>query len=152
MDTECKTKGEIEIFVRKHINDGTWQVVLQVVAGLLKGSSSDIFIRLLPESTEKNEFRMSFKTKTLTCWPAFDDKDLAVEVCKCLYESNDEQLPISQNKIEKIKFNSVDFSFCSLSPIDVAAVLHYVGRYPYTGGETTFTNSCKYLGLFYSLY
>ena len=26
------------------------------------------------------------------------------------------------------------------------------GRYPYTGGETAFTNSCKYLGLFYSLY
>ena len=26
------------------------------------------------------------------------------------------------------------------------------GRYPYTGGETTFINSCKYLGLFYSLY
>ena len=127
VDTEWKTKGEIEIFVRKHINDGTWQVVLQFVAGLLKGSSSDIFITLLPKSTEKSITFMSSEIKTLTCWPAREkDKYLAVQVCKCLYEINDEQLPVLQNKIEKIKFHAVDFSDCSLAPIDVAAVLHFL--------------------------
>ena len=123
VDTESSEKiGE---FVRNHINDGTWQVVLQFVAGLLK-SSSDIFIKLLPKLTEKKENPASSQPKTLTCWPAREDKYLAVQVCKCLYEINDEQQPVLQNKIEKIKFNAVEFSECSLAPIDVAAVLHFL--------------------------
>ena len=127
VDTECKTKGEIEIFVRKHITDGTWQVVLQFVAGLLKGSSSDIFITLLPKSTKMSEIGRASEEKTLTYWPATEeDKYLAVQVCKCLYEITDELLPVLQNKIEKIKFNAVVFSNCSLAPIDAAAVLHFL--------------------------
>ena len=128
VDTKCKTeKTIIERFVRKNINDGTWQVVLQFVAGLLK-SSSDIFIKLLPELTKKRTELISFKLEELTFWPATEeDKHLAVQVCKCLYEINDEQQqPILQNKIEKIQFNAVEFSKCSLTPIDVAAVLHFL--------------------------
>ena len=49
-----------------------------------------------------------------------------MQVCKCLYEINDEQQPILQNKIEKIKFNAVKLNYCSLAPIDVAAVLHFL--------------------------
>ena len=121
---DTKTNEGIEGFVRHHINDGKWQVVLQFAAGLLKNSlSSHIFIELVPESTEKRKS----KTKTLTYWPATkQDKDLAVQVCKCLYEINDEQQPVLQNKIEKIKFNAVDFSSYSLAPIDVAAILHFL--------------------------
>ena len=119
VDTESSEKiGE---FVHNHINDGTWQVVLQFVAGLLK-SSSDIFIKLLPELTEKEENPASSEQKTLTSWPARKDKALALQVCKCLYE----QQPVLQNKIEKIKFNAVEFIRCSLAPIDVAAVLHFL--------------------------
>ena len=121
---DTKTKEKIEIFVCQHINNGTWQVVLQFVAGLLK-SSSDIFIKLLPELTEKRKQCISSKPE-LTFWPAIRDKHLALQVCKCLYEIKDEQLPILQNKIEKIKFNAVDFNGCSLAPIDVAAVLHFL--------------------------
>ncbi|XP_067042454.1 NACHT, LRR and PYD domains-containing protein 12-like [Acropora muricata] len=110
-----KTKRKIKTFVCNHIKHGTWQVVLQFVAGLLR-SSSDIFIKLLPKPSEGT-------------WPATrkdgrKDKDLAVQLCKCLYEINDEQKPVLQNKIDKIKFKVVDFSYCSLAPIDVAAVLH----------------------------
>ena len=124
---DTKTKEKIERFVRKNINDGRWQVVLQFVAGLLK-SSSDIFIKLLPELTEKRKERIFSKPEGLTFWPATkEDKHLAVQVCKCLYEINDEQQqPILQNKIEKIQFNAVDFSDCSLAPIDVTAVLHFL--------------------------
>ena len=118
-----ESSEKIGEFVRNHVNDGTWQVVLQFVAGLLK-SSSDIFIKLLPELTEKKENPESSEPKTLTCWPARKDKDLAVQVCKCLYEINDEQQPVLQNKIEKIQFNAVQLSVCSLAPIDVTAVLH----------------------------
>ena len=126
VDTKCQIKGEIERFVRKHINDGTWQVVLQFVAGLLKGSSSDIFITLLPKLTKKCKNCLASEGKTLTCWPPTEDNYLAVQVCKCLYEITDEQLLVLQNKIEKIKFDTVDFSFCSLAPSDVAAVLHFL--------------------------
>ena len=124
---DSKTDEEIERFVCEHIYGGTWPVVLQFAAGLLKSSlSSDIFIKLLPESTEKGKNRESSEPKPLTSWPATEkDKDLAVQVCKCLYEINDEkQQPVLQDKIEKIKFNAVDFNGCSLAPIDVAAVLH----------------------------
>ena len=107
------TKEEIERFVCSHIKHGKWQVVLQFVAGLLN-SSSDTFIKLLPKPSEEK-------------WPATKkDKYLAVQVCKCLYEINDEQQLVLQNKIEKIKFNAVDFSRRSLAPIDVAAVLHFL--------------------------
>ena len=122
-----KTNQEIEEFLWKYINNGTWQVVLQFAAGLLKSSiSTDIFIRLLPESTEKGKNRESLEPKTLTYWPATrEDKHLVVQVCKCLHEIKDKkQRPVLQNKIEKIKFNAVDLSNCSLAPIDVAAVLH----------------------------
>ena len=127
VDTKCKTRKKIERFVRKNINDGTWQVVLQFVAGLLK-SSSDIFIKLLPGLTKKTTERICSKPEELTFWPANrEDKDLAVQLCKCLYEINDEQQqPILQNKIEKIQFNAVEFRNCSLAPIDVAAVLHFL--------------------------
>ena len=122
VDTES-TEG-IERFVCKNINDGTWQVVLQFVAGLLK-SSSDIFFKLLPELTEKRGHRMSSKPE-LTSWPTTKDKRLAVQVCKCLFEINDEQQPVLQNKVKEIKFNAADFIRCSLAPIDVAAVLHFL--------------------------
>ena len=127
VDTKCKTKRKIERFVRKHINDGTWQVVLHFVAGLLKSSlSSDIFIKLLPKSAMEINSESS-KPKTLTLWPATqEDKYLAVQVCKCLYEINDEHQPVSRNNIEKIKFNAAQFYNCSLAPIDVAAVLHFL--------------------------
>ncbi|XP_067051567.1 NACHT, LRR and PYD domains-containing protein 14-like [Acropora muricata] len=127
---DTKRKKKIKRFVRNHINDGTWQVVLQFAAGLLKSSlRSHIFIKLLPESTNKKENPnpSSSEPKTVTFWPAREDKHLAVQVCKCLYEINDEQQqPVLQNKIEKIKFNAVDLSNCSLAPIDVAAVLHFL--------------------------
>ena len=124
---DTKTKEKIERFVCKHINTGTWQVVLQFLAGLLKSpQSSDTFIKLLPELTEKRTQRMSSKQEELTFWPERKEKHLALQVCKCMYEINDEQQPILQNKIEKIKFNAVDFSGCSLAPIDVAAFLHFL--------------------------
>ena len=100
-------------------------MVLQFIAGLLK-SSSDIFINLLPESTEETKDPGSSEGETLTSWPATKDKHLAVQVCKCLCEINDEQQPALQNKIVEIKFNAVDLRDCLLAPIDVAAVLHFL--------------------------
>ena len=121
VDTES-SEG-IEEFVCNYINDGTWRVVLQFVAGLLK-SSSDIFIKLLPKSTEKRINPVS--SEPTPFWPATQDKHVAVQVCHCLYEINDKHQPVLHNKIETIKFNAVDFSYFSLAPIDVAALLHFL--------------------------
>ena len=123
---DTKTKKKIKRFVRNHINDGTWQVVLQFAAGLLKSSLSSHIIKLLPESTDKKKKHSSSEPKKLTSWPATEDQHLAVQVCKCLYEMNYEQQPVLQKKIEKMKFNAVEFRNCSLAPIDVAAVLHFL--------------------------
>ncbi|XP_044168870.1 NACHT, LRR and PYD domains-containing protein 12-like [Acropora millepora] len=108
-----KTKRKIKRFVCSHIKHGTWQVVLQFVAGLLN-ISRDIFIKLFPKPSEGG-------------WPATrKDRDIAVQVCKCLYEINDEQQPVVQNKIGKTKFIAVNLFGCSLAPIDVAAVFHFL--------------------------
>ena len=122
---DTKTDEGIEEFVSKYINDGTWQVVLQFVAGLLKSSlGSDIFIKLLPKSTENRGNFDSPEPKT--SWPATEDRQLAVQVCKCMYEINDEHQPVLQNKTKRLKFNMVEFINCSLAPFDVAAVLHFL--------------------------
>ena len=103
-------------------------MVVQFVAGLLKSSlGSDIFIKLLPKSSEKREKFHSSEPETLTFWPATgEDKHLAVQVCKCLYEINDESQPVLKNKINRLKFNAIEINHCSLAPIDVAAVLHFL--------------------------
>ncbi|XP_068715996.1 protein NLRC5-like [Montipora foliosa] len=137
---QCLNKRELENFVSKHINDGAWQMVLQFVAGLLepdpetKSSNSDIFIKVLPMSTKTISERELIhdyslpETKTLTCWPASrKDKQLALNLCKCLYEIDDEkQQAVLQNKIGQIGFNAVDFSECSLAPVDFTAVSHFL--------------------------
>ena len=123
---DTKTSEGIEEFARNHIYNDTWQVVLQFVAGLLESSqSSDIFIELLPSSTDRITNPMSSKRESLTSWPATKEhRALAVQVCKCLYEINDVQRPILQNKIKEIQFNAVSLTHCSVAPIDVLAILH----------------------------
>ena len=120
------SKEKIERFVHDHINVGTWQVVLLFLAGLLKSSSSDIFMKLLPKSTEKKENFLSSEGEKLIFWPKKDQTAQAMKVCKYLYEITNVQQSELRNKIEKINFNAVDLSNCSLTPIDLAAVLHFL--------------------------
>ena len=124
---DTKTDEGIEEFVSKYINDGTWQVVLQFVAGLLKSSSSDIFIKLLPISTWKRTNDKSSVPEILTFWPGTqEEKHQAVQVCKCLHEINDEQQKEAQNKLEEISFNTLYLFDLALTPIDVAAIFHFL--------------------------
>ncbi|XP_044179827.1 protein NLRC5-like [Acropora millepora] len=122
---DTMSKEKIARFVHNHINAGTWQVVLVFLAGLLKSSSSDIFMKLLPKLTEKKENPLSSEGEKLIFWPK-KDKHLAVKVCKYLYEITNVQQSELRNKIEKINFNTVDLSNCSLTPIDLAAVLNFL--------------------------
>ena len=129
--TDTMTKEELRRFVADHINEGAWQVVIQFVAGLLEPdpdqeiSNVDIFSELLPLSTEeRHEFTWFREGRTLTVWPAKVDGRLALNVCKCFYEINVKQQSTLQNKLAEIGFNGVYFHYCSLAPIESAAVLH----------------------------
>ena len=124
---DTKTDEGIEEFVSKYINDGTWQVVLQFVAGLLKSSSSDIFIKLLPISTEERTSDQFSVPEILTFWPGTrEEEHQAVQVCKCLHEINDEQQKEAQNKLEEISFNTLNLFDHVLTPIDVADIFHFL--------------------------
>ena len=141
MDT-MRNEQELRQFVADHIDKGAWQVVLQFVAGLLepdphrKVPNSNIFTELLPMSTVEREegelmnYIWSWDTedsekRTLTCWPADDEeKQLSLNLCKCLYEIDGKQDSAIQNKSAEIGFNAVNFSLCSLAPVDCSAVLN----------------------------
>ena len=135
---DTKDDEQLRTFVCKKKEDGAWQIVTQFVAGLLKERKkppTDIFTDLLPVTTdEKGERETTHildktsedsELRTLTCWPAKKDKHLALNACKCLYEI-DENDSLVQDKLAEINFNAVDFSRCSLTPVDLAAVLHVI--------------------------
>ena len=131
-----RNEQELRQFVTDHINEGAWQMVLQFVAGLpepdphRKVPKSDIFTELLPMSTVEQEEGVLMtnndsEARTFTCWPANDDeKQLALNLCKCLYEIDVKQESPIQNKLTEIGFNAVDFSCWSLAPVDCSAVLY----------------------------
>ena len=138
--TETMNDEELRKFVTDHIEDGKWHMVMQFVAGLLGDRTeppTDMFTDLLPESTEKKEkWRLTMmadedsEPRTLTCWPTWGDKHLAVNICKCLNEmlKVDDSAKVKnsgvQAKLGKIGFNAVDFSRCRLAPVDCAAIAH----------------------------
>ena len=135
---DTKDDEQLRTFVCDNKDDGAWQIVTQFVAGLLKERKkppTDIFTDLLPMTTnEKNEGEMTdildetsevSELRTLTCWPAEEDKHLALNACKCFFEI-DENDSLVQDKLAEISFNAVDFSHCSLAPVDFAAVLHVI--------------------------
>ena len=136
VDTE--DDEQLRTFVCDNKDDGAWQIVTQFVAGLLKEREippTDIFTNLLPVTTdEKDESEITRSwdetsedsvPRKLTCWPAEKDKHLALNACKCLNEI-DENDSLVQDKLAEIDFNAVDFSGCSLAPVDCAAVLHVI--------------------------
>ena len=123
---------DLQKFVSDHIQDGAWKVVMQFVAGLLaekEGQSTDIFSDLLPSKTFtiKVDIKMNEDTeeriKTLTCWPADEDKDLVVTLFNCMYENNASDREV-QKKLAKIGCNALNFSDCNLSPLDCLALVH----------------------------
>ena len=121
-------KEDLKGFVARHIRVGAWKVVMQFVAGLLEPdagqriTTSEIFTRLLPKKVERTD------GSDLIWWPCSEeDKGLALDVCKCLYEIDGEQEKVkNQSKVPEIGFNAVDFSQMGVVPIDCPAVMDFV--------------------------
>ncbi|XP_044184738.1 uncharacterized protein LOC122964874 [Acropora millepora] len=126
--TDTLPKDKLQRFVADHIRVGTWKVVMQFVAGLLEQDTrqrtrkSEIFTHLLPEKIERSD------RSDLIWWPySKEDKVLALDVCKCLYEFDGEQEKVKiQSKGAVIGFNAVDFSGMKVVPIDCPAVMDFV--------------------------
>ena len=106
--------------------------MLQFVAGLLdekEGKSTDIFIDLLPSKTDTKEVKIKFsedseeRIETLTCWPVHKDKPLVVMLFNCMYENKACGRKV-QEKLAKIGCDALNFSKCSLSPLDCLALVH----------------------------
>ena len=128
---------ELKTFVSDHIKEGAWKVVMQFVAGLLEQGeqSTDIFSGLLPLSSQLSSgtrnvsFHISrreeleSRTETVTCWPAQKDKELVVTLFNCMYENNSSSLEV-QRRLAQIDCNALDFSHCSLSPLDCLTLVH----------------------------
>ena len=131
----------LEQFITDHINEGSWQLVVQFVAGLLVDTDevkqlqfSEILMKLLPMSTsevggqlgrEDAECMMTGKPTVSICWPHGESEtNLAVTICKCLYELDIKQESSITSKMEEISFDEVWFSECELAPADCTAILH----------------------------
>ncbi|XP_068693978.1 NLR family CARD domain-containing protein 3-like [Montipora foliosa] len=120
--TDTFSRDKLQKFVTGHICRGAWKVVMQFVAGLLEPnagkrmSKSEIFTHLLPKKVQGTVSPCSLQ-----------DKTLALQVCKCLYEidRNQEKAEIQSDEVE-IRFNAVDFRTMKLAPTDCAAVMDFV--------------------------
>jgi len=133
--TDTLDDGELRTFVSDKIGDGAWTVVTQFIAGLLKErevSLTHIFTDLLPAKTLQKQYHereltgiwdQTSEYSRPTCWPVKEDKELALNLSKCLHEI-DVNNSVIKERLAKIDFSAVDFSACGLAPVDCAAVVH----------------------------
>ncbi|XP_066020326.1 NACHT, LRR and PYD domains-containing protein 3-like [Pocillopora verrucosa] len=131
--TNNMKERELRNFVSENIKNGKWQLVFQFLAGLMEEKNylpSEIITDLLPVQTEekKNEAEES-EDKMVTCWPTKDEKDLAVTLLKCSYESNKME-SIVQRKLQQINFNCVNFIDCHLSAVGCPSLVNVIKNVP----------------------
>ena len=127
--TDNMEEAELRQFVKSHITDGAWQVVLQFVAGLLSDRDKRltyIFTNLLPVSTYEEE-QEELEPGIVTCWPREVDANLALTLCHCLYEIDADDSAV-QNKVREIGFNAVVFVGCQLGPVDCTAIANFLKK------------------------
>ena len=140
VDTMTEAQA-LEKFITDHINKGSWQLVVQFVAGLLVDTDevkqlqfSEILMKLLPMSTSEvegqvglldTECLMTEKPTVSIRWPHGESEtNLAVAICKCLYELDIKQESSITSKMEEMSFDKVRFCQCKLAPADCTAILH----------------------------
>ena len=140
VDTKTEAQA-LEEFIDDHINEGSWQLVVQFVAGLLVDTDevkqlqfSEILMKFLPMSTSEvegqlglqdTECLMTEKPTVSIRWPHGESEtNLAVAICKCLYELDIKQESSITSKMEEMSFDEVWFCQCKLAPADCTAILH----------------------------
>ena len=140
VDTMTKAQA-LKKFIADHTKKGSWQLVVQFVAGLLVDTDEvkqlqfrKILMKFLPTSTSEVRGQLGLQdTECLTTeeptasirWPHGESEtNLAVTICKCLYELDIKQESSITSKMEEMSFDEVWFCQCKLSPADCTAILH----------------------------
>ena len=142
VDTKTEAQA-LEEFIDDYINEGSWQLVVQFVAGLLVDTDKakqlqfcKMLVELLPMSTSEAKsqpgqqdahLRMTEKPTAFVCWPHGEsERKLAVTICKCLYELDIKEQSLIKRKMEEISFDEVFLNHCSLAPADCRAILNFL--------------------------
>ena len=137
---------ELEEFITVHTKKGSWQLVVQFVAGLLVDTDevkqlqfSEILMKLLPMSTSEVEGQLGLQdteclmtgkpTVSIRWLHGESETNLAVTICKCLYELDIKQESSITSKMEEMSFDEVWFGHCKLAPADCRAILHFLKNY-----------------------
>ena len=111
---------ELRRFVARHVDEGRWQLVMQFAAGLLRICQEprmSIFTGFLPTSSEHRD------NSDLTWWPIRSEKELALTLCKCLFEYH-EWTPAIAHSTAAIEEKGVNMSMLSLYSTDSTAIVH----------------------------
>jgi len=113
--------SDLSTFISTNVSDPKWHLVIQFVAGLLRG--------------QQNEAVNSFTSLLLDCLTtqlkSEDGRQKALLMLKCLYEYNDEttvkeaasELELHEN--HKL-VNDLYFSECQVTPVECTAIVYFV--------------------------
>ena len=111
--------SDLSNFISSNASDPKWQLVIQFVAGLLRGQKNkavNSYISHLHNALAEN--RMNYRSK-----------QMALLMLKCLYEYNDETVvkKAASELHKNSKFdNEIDFSGCQVSSIECKAITYFV--------------------------
>ena len=129
------SETELKTFVQMNIKEGKWQLVFQFVAGLMENKKtlpSEIITDLLPVKTEEKEsadyneqWTENEEKRKVTCWPTYDERELAVTLIKCLNENSRMNLE-AQRKLQQMNFNCVNFIRCDLTAVDCSSLVNVI--------------------------
>ena len=152
---DTTNEEKLQKFVHCRIEQGTWHVVLQFVAGLLgfkrEESLTRTFVDALPLSTERfNERERKAKfdddedfdsnvCSTLIFWPLRTHRNLVVALSMCLYEIDVDD-PILQTKLRQIGFNAADFSNCQIGPVECLGLVNLLNSHSVISLDLTNNN------------
>lgn len=109
---------DISNFILTNASDPKWHLVLQFVAGLLRGQTNEAvssFVSLLCDS-------LTFSSKS---------KQEAVLMMKCLHEYNDATIvEKAASLLQKNKTfnNKIDLSCSAITPVDCAAIVFFINK------------------------
>ena len=118
---------DISNFILTNASDPKWHLVLQFVAGLLRGQTNEAvssFVSLLCDSLTYITLcdSLSFSSKS---------KQEAVLMMKCLHEYNDATIvEKAASLLQKNKTfnNKIDLSYSEITPVDCAAIVFFINK------------------------
>ncbi|XP_078357674.1 uncharacterized protein LOC144642569 isoform X1 [Oculina patagonica] len=121
--------SDLRDFITSNASDPKWHMVIQFVAGLLRGQENeavDSFINLLCDSLTVN-----LPWHSLTEEPQLNDeaKQMVLLMMKCLYEYNNEntmEKAASELQKDSKVCNRIDLSACQVTTTDFTAIVYFL--------------------------